>query len=237
MVGWTAPGSDGGSAVTGYTVTPYIGATAQSPTQVSGSTTQVRISGLTNGTSYTFEVTATNSAGSSPASGASNTVAPRSSIFELATPATVDGGDGSATVLGVKFTADVAGSVTGIRFYKASSNTGTHVGALWSAVGTKLAEGTFSGETGSGWQTLTFSTPVPVTAGTIYVASYLAPAGHYSVVSAAFASDPVDNPPLHALATATSANGVYSYSSTSVFPTSTFNSTNYWVDVLFAPGA
>jgi hypothetical protein len=235
IVSWTAPSDDGGSAITGYTVTPYVGATAQSSTTVDGSTTTTRITGLTNGTSYTFKVTATNAAGTGPDSSASNAVAPADSILELGTPATVDAGDTAAIVLGVKFDADVNGSITGIRFYKASANTGTHVGALWSATGTQLAQGTFSGETGSGWQTLTLSSPVAVTAGTTYVASYLAPHGHYSVTSAAFAN-PIDNPPLHALADGGAGNGVYSYSSTSVFPTSTFNSTNYWVDVLFTPG-
>jgi hypothetical protein len=161
---------------------------------------------------------------------------PRASILQLATPATTDAGDTSATVLGVKFTADVAGTITGLRFYKAAGNTGVHLGTLWSAAGTQLGQATFSGETTSGWQTVTFSTPVAVTAATTYVASYLAPNGHYSVTGAAFASGAIDYPPLHALANGTSSNGVYAYSSSSVFPTSTWNATNYWVDVLFAPG-
>ena len=45
----------------------------------------------------------------------------------------------------------------------------------------------------------------------------------------------VTNPPLHALANPTSANGVYAYSATSIFPTSTYKATNYWVDVDFEP--
>jgi N,N-dimethylformamidase beta subunit-like, C-terminal/Domain of unknown function (DUF4082)/Fibronectin type III domain len=236
FVDWTAPSDEGGSDITGYTVTPYVGAAAQSSTDVGASTTKTRITGLTNGTSYTFKIKATNSAGSGPASSASNAVAPKRSLFELTTPPTVDAGDGSATVLGAKFTSDTGGSITGIRFYKASANTGSHIGALWSAGGTKLAEGSFSGESASGWQTLTLATPVTVTADTTYVVSYLAPNGHYSVTGAGFSSA-FDNPPLHALANATSANGVYAYSGTSVFPTSTWNSTNYWVDVLFAPGS
>ena len=122
----------------------------------------------------------------------------------------------------------------GIRFYKASTNTGTHVGALWSATGTPLASAPFTGETASGWQTVLFSTPVSVTAGTTYVASYFAPNGHYSVTSAAFTTA-VDNPPLHAVANGTSPNGVYIYGPASTFPTNTFNASNYWVDVLFAP--
>ena len=69
------------------------------------------------------------------------------------------------------------------------------------------------------------------------MASYLAPNGHYSVTPAAFASNGVENPPLRALAQATSPNGVYAYGATPVFPSGSFNSTNYWVDVLFAPGS
>ena len=236
LVSWTVPSDDGGSAITGYTVTPFAGATAGTPVDVGASTTKTRVSGLTNGTAYTFKVTATNGAGTGPASGASNAVTPKASILEFTTPGVVDAGDPGSVVLGVKFTADVAGSVTGVRFYKAAANTGIHVGALWSATGALLAQGTFSGESASGWQTLTFATPVAVTAGTTYVASYLAPSGHYSVTSADFATGPIDNPPLHALADLVSPNGVFAYSATSVFPSSSYNATNYSVDVLFAPG-
>ena len=237
FVSWTEPADDGGSSITGYRITPYIGAAAQTVTTAGASATKTRITGLTNGTTYTFRVQATSSAGTGTASGASNAVKPKESIFELATPTTADSGETDSVVLGLKFTADVSGSVTGIRFYKAPANTGTHIGALWAAGGgSPLASGSFSGESASGWQTLTFPSPVSVTAGTTYVASYLAPNGHYSLNSAAF-SNPFDNPPLHAVPNATSANGVYAYSSSSVFPTSSWNATNYWVDVLFDPGA
>jgi hypothetical protein len=72
-VNWQAPGN-GGSPITGYTVTPYIGSTAQTPVQVTGTTTQV--TGLTNGTSYTFKVSATNAIGTSGQSLPSNVVIP-----------------------------------------------------------------------------------------------------------------------------------------------------------------
>ena len=58
----------------------------------------------------------------------------------------------AAVELGVKFRADVAGYITGVRFYKGAGNTGTHVGNLWTSAGTLLASGTFTGETASGWQ-------------------------------------------------------------------------------------
>jgi hypothetical protein len=54
-------------------------------------------------------------------------------------PGTVDSGPDKAVELGVKFRSDTAGYITGIRFYKASTNTGTHVGNLWTSTGTRLA--------------------------------------------------------------------------------------------------
>jgi hypothetical protein len=76
-VSWTAP-SNGGSPITSYTVTPYIGSTAQTPVTVTGSppATSTTIAGLTNGTSYTFTVTAANGVGTGPASASSNAVTP-----------------------------------------------------------------------------------------------------------------------------------------------------------------
>ena len=76
-VNWTAP-ANGNSTITGYTVTPYIGSTAQPTTTVTGNPapTTATVSGLTNGTAYTFTVTATNAIGSGPPSAASNAVTP-----------------------------------------------------------------------------------------------------------------------------------------------------------------
>jgi hypothetical protein len=154
------------------------------------------------------------------------------------TPSQVDSGDGTAGEYGVRFRADYDGYVTGLRFYKAAKNTGTHVGHLWSNTGTLLATATFTNESASGWQQATFSNPVAITADTTYVASYYAPTGHYSDTAGFFASSGADAPPLHFLENGVDGlNGVYAYSSASVFPTSSFNSTNYWVDVTYIPGS
>ena len=100
------------------------------------------------------------------------------SIFTTGqTPANPSENDTAAVELGVKFRADVAGFITGIRFYKGTGNTGTHVGNLWTAAGTLLATVTFTGETATGWQQASFATPVAVTANTTYVASYYARSG------------------------------------------------------------
>ncbi|HET7488416.1 MAG TPA: N,N-dimethylformamidase beta subunit family domain-containing protein, partial [Acidimicrobiales bacterium] len=153
-----------------------------------------------------------------------------------ATPTNPSEPDGSAVELGVKFQSDQAGTITGIRFYKGSGNTGTHVGNLWSSTGTRLATANFSGETASGWQQVNFTTPVSITANTTYVASYFAPAGVYAADSNYFATAGVDRPPLHALSNGSSGgNGVYAYGGSPSFPNQTYQSTNYWVDVVYAP--
>jgi hypothetical protein len=239
-VSWQAPANNGGSSITSYTVTPHAGSTAGTSVQVGGSTTTAAFTGLQDGTPYTFTVTATNASGPSPASSASAAVTPEDTVFDFSTPSTVDSGDGSSTELGVNFSSSVGGTVTGIRFYKASTNTGTHVGSLWaSSGGSPLATGTFTNETASGWQTLTFASPVTITAGVDYVAGYLAPNGHYSYTGAAFASGGVTNGPLTAAAngSVSTGNGVYAYSGSSTFPSTSYNAANYWVDVLFQPGA
>ena len=136
-------------------------------------------------------------------------------------------GEAGAVKLGVKFKSDANGYITGIRFYKSAANTGTHVGQLWSSTGQLLATATFTNESSTGWQTVTFATPVAITAGTTYVASYLAPNGHFSVNRKAFTKTFTSG---H-LSVPTN-GGVYIYGSAAAFPTQTNQSSNYWVDVV-----
>ena len=138
----------------------------------------------------------------------------------------------------MKFRTDVSGTITGIRFYKGPTNTGTHTGSLWSRTGTLLARATFTNETATGWQTVTFSTPVNVTAGTTYVASYHTTNGGYAEDVNYFKTSGVDRGPLHALKQGIDGNnGVYSYGTNPTFPTSgSTKARNYWVDVVFRAG-
>jgi hypothetical protein len=152
---------------------------------------------------------------------------------DSAVPAVTNVNDPSAVELGVRFRTSTAGYITGLRFYKGSSNTGTHTGSLWTNTGNRLATMTFTGETGSGWQTGTLPAPVQVAANTTYVASYHTDAGSYSANNSGFATGGVSRGPLTALANGTDGpNGVYLYGG-SGFPTNTFQSSNYWVDVVF----
>jgi hypothetical protein len=158
-----------------------------------------------------------------------------SSLFGQKSPANPAVSDTSAVELGVKVTPQSAGYITGVRFYKGTANTGTHTGSLWSAGGTRLATGTFAGETSSGWQTLVFPSPVAVTAGTTYVASYFAPSGHYAADPWSFAYSGVISGPLRSPRSQdVGGNGVYRAGTG--FPASTYQATNYYVDVLFVDG-
>jgi hypothetical protein len=163
-----------------------------------------------------------------------STAAPAYSLWGgTAVPATASVNDPNAVELGVKFRAGVDGYVTGLRFYKGSANTGTHVGHLWTAGGTLLAQVTFAGETASGWQTAFFATPVAITANTVYVASYHTDVGNFAVSRPYFTSG-YASAPLYAFGNSEVAggNGVYRYGA-SAFPNQTFDSSNYWVDVVF----
>ena len=102
----------------------------------------------------------------------------------------------------MKFTVNTAGNATGVRFYKGPTNTGTHVGNLWSAAGALLTSVTFTNETASGWQQALFPNGgVALTTGTTYIISYHTNVGLYSDDPNYFAAA-VTNGPITALAQA-----------------------------------
>jgi hypothetical protein len=148
------------------------------------------------------------------------------------TPITNANAGGAAINLGVRFQSSVNGSITGVRFYKHSGNTGTHTGYLWTNTGTLLASATFTNETASGWQTVTFGTPVSITANTVYVAAYHSATGGFSSTANGF-NTAYTNGPLTALAAATQPNGRYIYGAPGLFPNATFQNANYWVAPIF----
>jgi hypothetical protein len=150
-----------------------------------------------------------------------------------ATPAVIGDPDTDAVELGVKFRSSSEGFITGIRFYKASNSTGTHVGNLWTSDGTRLATVTFTNETASGWQNQVLAAPVPITANTTYIVSYHTNVGHYSTDDGYFSTSGYDNWPLRALRDGEDGpNGLYLYGAGG-FPNLSWHSCNYWVDVVF----
>ncbi len=154
------------------------------------------------------------------------------SVFGNTTPAVPAANDGYGAELGLRFTPTADGFVSGIRFYKGEGNTGSHTGTLWSAAGARLADVAFGPESATGWQSATFAAAVPVAAGETYVASYTAPNGRYAVQPYAFASDPVDSPPLFVEGGfGAPAAGVFG--SPGTFPSQSYQNASYFVDVTY----
>jgi hypothetical protein len=89
----------------------------------------------------------------------------------------------------------------------------------------------------SDWQTATFAQPVTITAGATDVASYHAPAGRYSLDEGYVVASRTSGPLTAAASGTSGGNGVYRYASGAGFPTSSYASSNYWVDVVFTTGA
>ena len=123
-VPFTAPASNGGSTIISYTATSSPGGITGTLTQAGSGT--ITVTGLTNGTAYTFIVTATNVHGTGAASAASVAV----------TPATVPGapaiGAATATIAqaSVPFTAPASNGGLPITSYTATSNPGNITGTL-----------------------------------------------------------------------------------------------------------
>jgi len=156
-----------------------------------------------------------------------------------AAPDVADFGDASSVELGVKFTSDSPGVITGVRFYKSPNNKGTRrepVDLRRPALGLRRLHG----RDGIWMQSVTFPAPVSIAANTTYVASYFAPQGHYAVSPGYFYRTRHRCPQGTARSTArrctqlrstpASGNGVYAYGAASSFPAGTYGGSNYSVE-------
>ena len=191
------------------------------------------VTGLTNGTAYTFTVAATNSIGPSQAS-APRPPSRRGHDLRLRHPTTVDSGDTTAS-------SSAWSSPRGGGRSSASASTRRRRTPAPTSAPCGRAPAT------AGAQGRSPTRPPP--------------AGRRSCSPARSRSRPddvrrglpgpqrplrgdrnglatgVDNGPLQTAPNSTSANGVYAYGSTTTFPTNSFNATNYWIDALFQPGS
>ncbi|MGY4436209.1 hypothetical protein ACVWWO_008686 [Bradyrhizobium sp. F1.13.1] len=154
------------------------------------------------------------------------------SLFTTQAPVLTNNTDGPGAdyELGMRFTSDASGVIQAIRYYKASNETGTHIGHIWSATGQELATVTFTNEGASGWQQQALATPLTIAAGTTYVVSVNINS-YYVSTTQGFASG-ISNGGLNAAAGA----GVYD-STGGVFPTNVYQNANYFRDVVFAAGS
>ena len=127
----------------------------------------------------------------------------------------------------------MAGSITGIRFYKGAGNGGTHVGHLWTLSGTLLATATFTGETASGWQQVSFASPVAIQRQHHLRRLVLRPSGPLRRRLGLLR----DRGRRQRTAARTGQRGERGgrgvRDAGGTFPTGSYQSTNYWVDVVF----
>jgi Domain of unknown function (DUF4082) len=153
-------------------------------------------------------------------------------ILTTQVPSTPNLTDNVPYELGLKFRSAKGGQISAIRFWKASSETGSHIGKIWSATGTLLASATFVNETASGWQEQVLETPISIQANTTYVVSVNANA-YYAITYDQLASSIV-NGDLSSVADGN--NGVYNTNPNS-FPTSSYRNSNYYRDITFVVGS
>lgn len=113
-VSWTAPASTGGSPITGYWVSSYVGYFPVGLTKFASTATTQVITGLTNGTTHWFRVRAVNVAGTSAFSNGTNLITPVAALPGAPTGASALVGDGQATV---SWTAPVSDGGTPITGY------------------------------------------------------------------------------------------------------------------------
>ncbi len=177
----------------------------------------------------TYTLTATNSLGTVTKT-ATVTVSTSQnvpqSIFTTQTPATSTT-DGVDYELGTRFTSTSAGQITAIRFYKTANESGTHTGRIWSASGQQLASVVFTGESASGWQQQTLATPLAITANTEYMVTVNTSNGYYATTDGGLGSQITSGD----LKTVVGSNG--RYGSVGSYPTSSWQNSNYFRDVVF----
>src|SRR5579883_1860254 len=150
-------------------------------------------------------------------------------VFTTQTPSNPNVTDGTSYELGMKFQSAVAGQITAIRYWKASSETGSHTGKIWASTGgTPLATVTFSNETASGWQQQALSTPLNIQANTTYVVSVNC--NSYFVITYDQLATSIVNGDLNSVADGN--NGVFGNANS--LPTNSYRNSNYFRDVVFS---
>jgi hypothetical protein len=133
--------------------------------------------------------------------------------------------DSNPVNLGVVFNSDVSGQVTALKYYQDPGCPLTaKVGSLWTGTGALLAQKAFAAPSGGGWQTITLDTPISITAGATYVASYLT-----NDCLQTGGTGAAGNGPVHAT------GQQYLYSSASAFPNTPGGGGNaYLADIVFS---
>ncbi len=153
-------------------------------------------------------------------------------LLTTQTPVDTNQSDGPGVdyELGTTFTSDVTGLITAVRFWKSSSENGTHIGNIWNSSGNLLTSVTFTNETASGWQAQALPSPLAIAANTTYIVSVNTTNAYYVITQSGLASQLINQD----LRSVVGNNGVYA-TTPGQFPTNTFSNSNYFRDLYFVP--
>ena len=137
-VSWTPPANDGGSAVTGYSVRVVNAAGTQVGLLRPATGSPLVVNGLANGTTYRFQVSATNAVGTGPLSALSNAVTPAAANVPPTVTARAPAANATAVALGGNVTATFSEAVVGVSAttFEVRTPAGTPVPAVVSRNGT-----------------------------------------------------------------------------------------------------
>ncbi|CAN2216067.1 Listeria/Bacterioides repeat [Candidatus Nanopelagicaceae bacterium] len=121
-VSWTGSASNGGGAIDYYTLLykPSSGSFSTFGNTANGSTTSLLVTGLTNGTSYTFAVIAHNASGSSAQTDSAATYKPKKNLATANAP-TVAAVANNTTAINVTFSIVTGADGMAVKVYSASS--------------------------------------------------------------------------------------------------------------------
>ncbi|MBW4550074.1 MAG: DUF4082 domain-containing protein [Aphanocapsa sp. GSE-SYN-MK-11-07L] len=154
------------------------------------------------------------------------------SLADMPNFTNITDGVGVSYELGLKFRSVTAGVVQAIRYWKAPSETGTHVGKIWSSTGQLLASVTFTNETSYGWQEQALATPFRIQANTTYTISVNANS-YYAFTSNRLTSV-VDSGDMTTVSNGGNGGGGGVLGSINALPTQSFQNSNYYRDLVFA---
>jgi RHS repeat-associated protein len=144
-VAFTAPASNGGSAITGYSVTSLPAGGVDS--NAGATSLSHLITGLTNGTAYTFTVKAANAKGSSVASTASNSVTPVAPVpptVIITSPAANTVATAPASFTLTANASSTTSTIAKVEFFNGATLLGTGTAAPYTYVWSNVAAGSYS---------------------------------------------------------------------------------------------
>ncbi|HUS26688.1 MAG TPA: DUF4082 domain-containing protein [Nevskiaceae bacterium] len=252
-INWASPGYDANNIPS--TATPAHTIITRTSSEEGAATVGVQAGGQTSwtdvpndptalpGRTYTYSVKNQDYCGNlSTDSSAQVSTASQSLNHIFSTnPAATDTGQTTPVTVGMRWNANTAGKVWGVRYYRTDSSTipssGNFKVGLWDNDGTLLASRTVpSGNAQVGWTDVRFTSPVDVDANHDYVIGYFAPNGLEAYTNNTLSSLVHDTgSSLTAVAdSGTTPNGVYSLDSSFQYPsTRSSHAAWYGVDVDF----